>query len=57
MPVQASVAVGVPKDGVAGHSIVPPFGTNVNDGVVERILYVSEQVDEQVPLVSVSDTV
>ena len=31
---QASVAVGVPKDGVKGHSIVAAAGTEVNTGAV-----------------------
>ena len=31
---QASVAVGVPNDGVSGHSIVSAAGTEVNTGAV-----------------------
>ena len=31
---QASVAVGVPNDGVSGHSMVPAAGTEVNTGAV-----------------------
>ena len=51
---QASVAVGVPNDGVSGHSMVAAAGTEVNTGAVLSVTVITCDAVAVLPQASVA---